>query len=524
MIILKRNLLLQGMHKSYQKSITEISFMRSILIAICIFVLSSLLYGQQEIEKQILKGLDACYNFNWDRADNVFKGLIAKYPEDPRGYHFESSIYLWYYLGGKDNNDLDTFEVYSDYALEKAETMINQNEKNETALYILGANYNYRAIAFGRAGNFLDAAWATKKSESFLSRLLEINPGRTDAYLGLGLYNFAIAQIPPAFKWALNLVGISGHKDIGVRYIETAAENGKYSKVEAQYYLAQIEMDFLVDYESSAAILKKLVKRYPRNLLFNYSYAVLLMKQRKLTEADKFLDKVIKAGNIQFNQITSLSYFLKGDINFRNNDTDSAKTYYLQFLESAKDKDYTGIAAYRLAICYEMEGNREEAVKYFERSQNGNMDLDDDIYAKQKGELFEKRTPTPAELNLIFISNMIEAGKYKAAYDSVNTFLPLIQDNLLRAEAFLYKSEAAYFMGNYLESINLADQVIESDSSGENWVIPFSYYYLARANKKLGNTEAVKLNADKAGEENNYDYQNKLKNLLYPLQEDPSLK
>jgi hypothetical protein len=79
-------------------------------------------------------------------------------------------------------------------------------------------------------------------------------------------------------------------------------------------------------------------------------------------------------------------------------------------------------------------------------------------------------------------------------------------------------------MGNYLESINLADQVIESDSSGENWVIPFSYYYLARANKKLGNAEAVKFNAEKAGEENDYEYQNKLKNLLYPLQEDPQLK
>ncbi len=495
--------------------------MKFILISAYIIILPVLMFGQQDIERQIFKGLDACYDFKWEQADQIFKRLIEKYPDDPRGYHFESSIYLWYYLGGNDKNDLDTFEVYSDKALEVGEAILSQDDKNEMALYILGANYDYRAIAFGKAGNFLDAAWATKKSESFLSTVLELNPRITDAYLGLGLYNFAVAQIPPAFKWALNLVGISGDKEMGVKYIENASENGKYSKVEALYYLAQIEMDFLIDYESSAAILKRLVKRYPQNLLFNYSYGVLLMKQRQLNEADRYIDKVIKADNKQFNQITLFSYFLKGDINFRNNKLDSAKTYYIRFLNEAEDNDYTGIAAYRLGICYEASGNREEAVLYFQKAQTGNMDLDDDIYARRKGELYEKRTISPSELKLIFVSNMIEAGKYKAAYDSVDSYMPGIQAKKLKAEAILYKSEAAYYMGDYQESIHLAAQVINMDSSNEKWVIPFSYYYMARADKKLGNTNEVKLNAEKAEDENNYDYQNKLRNLLYPLLEDP---
>lgn len=473
------------------------------------------------MERQIHKGLEACYNFNWKQADRIFTDLMEKYPDDPRGYHFESSIYLWYYLGGKDKNDLDTFEVFSDKAIDRAEAVLEKNEKSEMALYILGANYSYRAIAFGKAGNFLDAAWASKKSEKFLSQLLEINPGRTDAYLGLGLYNFAVAQIPSAFKWALNLVGISGDKDIGVRYIETAAENGNYTRTEAQYYLAQIEMDFLIDYESSAALLKRLIKKYPGNLLFNYSYAVLLMKERRLTEANKFLDKVISARNNQFSQITSFSYFLKGDVNFRNNKIDSAKTYYLHFLEDAVHNDYTGIAAYRLGICFESEGDRETAVKYFERAQNGNMDLDDDIYAKRKSSLYLKRTLSPIELGLVFISNMIEAGKYKAAYDSVSSILPDIQAEKLKAEALLYKSDASFYMGNYNESAELASQVFALDASNEKWVIPFAYYNLARANKKLGNFELMKQNAEKADEENDFDYQNKLRNLLYPLLEEP---
>ena len=75
-------------------------------------------------------------------------------------------------------------------------------------------------------------------------------------------------------------------------------------------------------------------------------------------------------------------------------------------------------------------------------------------------------------------------------------------------------------MGNYQESAELAGQVPEMDSSNEKWVIPFAYYYLAKANKKLGNQDAVKLNVQKADDENNYDYQNKLRNLLYPIEEE----
>ena len=497
--------------------------MKLIFVPVFIFLFSSGILSQQDIERQILKGLDACYNFNFDKADQTFQDLIKKYPDDPRGYHFESSIYLWYYLGSNDKNDLDEFEKYSDISLKKGEAIRDKDEKDEMALYFLGANYNYRAIAFGKAGNFLDAAWATKKSESYLSQVIDINLRNYDAYLGLGLYNFAVAQIPPAFKWALNLVGISGDQNTGVKYIESAAEKGHYARVEAQYYFAQINKDFLIDYESSAAVLKKLVRKYPGNLLFNYSYAVLLIKQRKLGDADSFLNKVINAHDDQFKQITSFSYFLKGDINFRNNRLDSAKSYYLQFLDGAKDNDYTGIASYRLAVCYEATGNREEAVKYFQKAQTGNMDLDDDIYAKRKGEIYSNRTLSSHELKLIYDSNMILSGKYKAAYDSLTAILPLIQAPKLKAEALLYMSDAAYNMGNYKESIDLAENSLAIDPSNEKWIIPFSYYCLARANKKLGNTDEVKSNSEKAWEENQYDYQNKLKNLLYPLVED-SLK
>ncbi|MBK6915351.1 MAG: hypothetical protein IPH11_17425 [Ignavibacteriales bacterium] len=58
-------------------------------------------FAQSEITTLVKRGLDNCYNFQWTSAENIFLNLQKKYPENPAGYHYQSEIYLWYYLGTK---------------------------------------------------------------------------------------------------------------------------------------------------------------------------------------------------------------------------------------------------------------------------------------------------------------------------------------------------------------------------------------------------------------------------------------
>ncbi|HVO76083.1 MAG TPA: hypothetical protein VMT35_18810, partial [Ignavibacteriaceae bacterium] len=85
-----------------------------------IFFLNFQAAAQQQIEKLIRKGLEYNYNFNFKEAWETFQTIIKKYPEDPRGYHYLSSTYLWYYLSNKDENDFNDFVSYSDLSIEKA--------------------------------------------------------------------------------------------------------------------------------------------------------------------------------------------------------------------------------------------------------------------------------------------------------------------------------------------------------------------------------------------------------------------
>jgi hypothetical protein len=482
----------------------------------------------QQMEKLISKGLEYNYNFNFEEAKEIFETIIDEYPEDPRGYHYLSSTYLWYYLSNKNEHDFNNFVSYADISIDKAKAVLDENSSNENILYTLGNTYSYRAIAFAKAGNYLDAAWASKKSESYLSDLIELNPKFYDAYLGLGLYNFAIGQIPSALKWALNLAGFSGDKDTGIKYIKTAAAKGNISKIEAHYYLSQIYSEILFKYDSAAVFLKKLVLKYPGNILFNYSYSVLEMKKRNLDAAEKGLLKIIQndsaddtsgiANGKKFKQLISLSNFLLGDIFYRRNMFDSAKYYYRKFIDSGGENDYKGIAGLRLGLCYELTGERENAVKYFKFTNKGNMDIDDDIFAKRKGTIYSSRTLDKNEIHLINAANLIDNGQYSAAFDSLASLFISEKNEPLKAEVALYLSETSFHLGNYNESLEFAETVGKLSCGNEKWIKPFADYYAARANHKLGNDLAAKNLIDEADNYTDYDYQNKLKNMLYSLE------
>ncbi len=481
-----------------------------------IFFLSILSYSQS-ISKDVRMGLELSYNFDWNRAEEIFINMTKENPSRPDGYHFLSSIYLWYYLGGRNKNDFNNFLNYSDQAIELLKQTLDNSPESAYLNYLLGSNYMYRAIAFTREENYLDAVWASKKSEAHLTETLRIDPKFIDAYLGLGLYNFAVGQIPSAFQWALSLAGIKGDKQKGINYIKKAAANGNLAKVEAQYYLSQILAEVLFENEAALYYLKNLSRKYPNNLLFNYSYAVAEIKDRNLLDAQRILYKLVYLDNERFSQIISFSNFLMGDIFFRKNQFDSAKVYYLAFLKSTPTIDYTGIANLRLGLSFELTNDRKTAEKFYKSAVNGNMDLEDDQYAKRKSELYLKKPLSDYELDLIKAVNLIESKNYNAAIDSLQSLLSSLNNSALLAEAYLHLSEALFLKGEINESLAAALNALNANPKEEKWIAPFASYHAARAYLTLKNRIKFEEFIEKIDDYSDYDYQNKLKNMVFAI-------
>lgn len=478
----------------------------------CLFLLlvPIRLFPQNDIKDLIKQGLDYSYNFQLKKAEETFNKIITKNPNDPRGYHYASGIYLWIFLSNKDKNDYDSFMNYSSMAIDKASKILDGKEDDETALYTLGANYGFRAMAFMKSNSYINAVWAIKNSNKYLKETLEKNPKNYDAYLGLGLFNYAISLVPGVFKWVLKMAGLSGDRDEGITFLKYAYRNGNNTKTEAAYYLSQIYSETLIDYNTAQGYLRQLLKEYPDNILFQYSEAVVLIKSRHPDEAEKILRKIIKEDNPHFKQIISFSNFLIGEILFRKNDFYSAIGYYDKFISTTKEIDYTGMACFRMAVCYELTGRREEGKKYYIFAGNGNLDIQDDVYAKRRGEIYINRAISPNEISVLEVSNLIESGEFLTAHDSLINIIPRIISDKLKAEAYLYLCDAEYELGKDEESIESGIKSSNIDADEETWIKPFANYYIARAYIKSGNQTKAEEYLEKAEDINDYDYQTKL--------------
>lgn len=488
------------------------------ILFIVLFLSSPFTFSQNPIERQIQLGLNKIYNFNWADGNKIFDKLIEDHAKDPRGYHYKSTIYLWYYLGNFNEAYLDTFNLLADKSLELANEKLKTKPTAELN-YLIGSVYYNKSIAQARSGNYLQAIWMSNRMKQYLDAAIKEKPDYYDAYLGLGLYNFALSQIPSTLSWATNLIGMSADKEAGIEYVKKAAEKGSLSKVDAEFYLTQIYSRVIIDHPAAKELLDKLVKRYPKNLLFEFSLAWVNYEMNDLVSAEKQLRNVIASNDTLYSYVVSNSEFLLGNVFFAKNMCDSAITYYQKFLDDALNNDYKGIANLNIGLCYEIDGNRDEALKFYENASTGNTDIDEDLYAERKKDFLLENKLSDNQIKLIKYRNLIKQNKLKTAKDSLSEFIeqPGVSKQDL-SEAYLYLSKINLYQKRYKESLDFAVKCIKTEIKYDQWIHAFAHYYAAWDCYYLKSFLDAKLFLLQIEDLDDYDFSNSLKDKIYTLQ------
>lgn len=482
----------------------------AILIVICSFITT---HAQTNIKFKISSGLEALYNFNFKSSEKSFDNIIKNYPDHPAGYYYKSISHLWFYLDSKNDIDLTNFISLTDTAILKAEEILKNDSSDVFNLYVLGSTYANRTFAFTRDESYFDAVIAARKFHLCFNELLKKDSLYYDAYTGKGLFNFAISQAPQTWSWAINLAGMTGDKKIGLTNLEIASKKGKLSKVDAQFYLSQIYSEFLLKYQPAKRMLNDLTLRYPKNLLFKFALANLQIKTFDLSSASRNYKTVYSSKDTNFIQLKNYAGMALGDLLYYQGDYDDARSYYVKFLEQSTDPHFKGITALKIGLSHLFEGDSLSALMYFDKTDEGNDDLDDDEFARKKGEVYLNQLPNADELKLILIKNKIQSGLFNAAIDSLEKFVEQTLSDTLRAEAILSLSDAYFHLGKYKKSLEYAVAVFNFDDH-ELWVKPFACYYAARASNELKNITDAEFFIGYASNFKNYFYENKLTDRL----------
>ncbi|HXW14793.1 MAG TPA: hypothetical protein VEN79_09815 [Terriglobia bacterium] len=243
------------------------------------------LSNDEEDRNYAVRGLDMIMDGDLDGAATVFQQIEQKDPDSPLGYVLEADVTWWkiYYFAA-DLTDPDVFDIVNmeatpydshfddldNVAIHKAEARIHLGQDLARSNLYEGYAYALRGRLEGLHDRDLPTARAGKRMRSHLLRALELDPKLTDAYLGIGIYNYFVDTLPGIVKFLSMFIGLpSGSRTEGLRQLHLCAEKGELGRPEAKFYLAKdYSRSSEKQYEKSMHLFGELQQEFPHNPLW----------------------------------------------------------------------------------------------------------------------------------------------------------------------------------------------------------------------------------------------------------------
>ncbi|MEO0196646.1 MAG: hypothetical protein ABIL78_01900 [candidate division WOR-3 bacterium] len=187
-----------------------------------------------------------------------------------------------------------------------------QSDKRDEGYFFLGSAYALRAFRYGKKGIYAPILSDIINGLDYLNKALEINPQLYDAYLLLGLYNYATDQFPSFVKAILRTGDTKKRKKLGIEQLEIASQKSKYVKDLTKYVLLEVYYREKM-YGKAYEIGKELVQKYDHSRNIRWIYGKSLRALHKWDEArevyEDLLYLILDARDFDKYQIVLASYY-----------------------------------------------------------------------------------------------------------------------------------------------------------------------------------------------------------------------
>jgi len=336
-------------------------------------------------------GFNHLYNLQFDRSVQDFQRVADKYPQDAFAINHLLNAVLFrelYRMGAlntaeyatnsfisaphhsADSKARDQIRSLVSRALRIEQTRLQVNGNDVDALYARGVT----RAQFATYTALIEHAWVSALRNAVGARrdhekVLELSPNYVDAKLVVGAHNYVVGSLPWGVKVASSLVGISGSKEKGLRFIREAADGGVETKVDAEVMLMLFlrrERRFAEAYDIDRA----LVAAYPQSCLLKLEQANLLRDMDEPQESAAIYREVWEAGRngrypAQHYEIAALGL---GDLLRSQKDyASAAAAYELTAQVPDADPEIHQKASLAAGEVYDLQSKRDLAVKKYEQ-------------------------------------------------------------------------------------------------------------------------------------------------------------
>ncbi len=366
-----------------------------LLSFLMVWASSSVLFAQDPVQKvdpkdmlltnisiqlECTDAINDLYNFKFTSAERKFNWLRQEYPNHPLPYFLMGLSNWWKTVPNVANTDHDSdFFAYMDTTIQQAEAMYDRNENNPEAAFFLAGAYGFKARRFSELDEYRKATFAAKNSLKYLRT--ENEKGEMygpEFQFGTALYNYYRVWIPEnkGFLKPVIMFFPKGNKKKGLEQLEKVSMEAFYTRIEAMHHLMDI-YGYEKEKKKAYTIIRKLANEYPDNAYFQREFAFHAYSLGKYEEsAETSLDIIKKIdqnyAGYEDESGRKASYFLGKYYLSIKRDSTAAKTYFQKSIEfgdklKAQDKGYYHASLCGLAKIAHAEGDKETAIKHYER-------------------------------------------------------------------------------------------------------------------------------------------------------------
>lgn len=351
--------------------------------------------GNTRFDSLITAGIDQIYMLHFEEAEETFELVRNDYPEHPAGTFFDAMILWWKILLDLENEDYDD-EFYDrmDDVIDMCDDILDEDDENVDALFFKGGSLGFKARLLSIRQDWFDAALDGKEALPLVLRAHELDSTNVDVQLGFGIYNYYAEVVPekyPAVKPVMMFFP-NGDKELGLKQLRHTANNGKYTRYETQYFLMTLYYQFEEQYDSSLAYAERLVNRFPDNPKFQRYYGRIYVKKSRCRQFREVFTDVVKKhdagmrGYDNWKIAREANYYIGVGYDYENQ-SEKAEKYFLEAIELSETNDdeesgFNVNAYIYLGKIEDMRGNREQAMRYYERI----LDLPDFRGSHEKAE------------------------------------------------------------------------------------------------------------------------------------------
>jgi len=297
-------------------------------IPIFIFTLSILL-GQHPGDKAVRAGVDAFYNYEFDKSIQILTQARKDFPNHP-GVHVTWAAAHW----RRNEAHLPQNEIYANLNANLSEIesiydslLVAHPDHPEYLLYSGTARGLKARILLGQK-KWIPTLISAYSGFRVIQKALEKDPYLTDAYLPIGIVEYYAGLSNILVKAGAEMFGLDASREEGITKIEVAATQSQWADTEAMSVLSFIYQFSDINNARGLEVSRTLAEKYPGNFDFQVHYIESLLRNGQLKLAKKELNRLNqqlpKLTRRHQQWFTSYLNYVWGHYYFLNGDDDKA--------------------------------------------------------------------------------------------------------------------------------------------------------------------------------------------------------